>query len=114
MVVPVVMQVKKLPRSSSAAVIYSSISFRDKENRELLPSPSGRAVDWLPAIEVVGEGVFLHLNAEHLRQWEQKPNVIKQAARINEQAMRIDSKRLVAEGNVTEFYLTSHSGSFNN
>jgi hypothetical protein len=32
---------------------------------------SGRRLDWLPAIEVSGEGVFLRLDDEKLRRWEE-------------------------------------------
>jgi hypothetical protein len=39
---------------------------------------------WLPAIEVNGEGVFLTLNAEALRDWERHRDVADRVAGINE------------------------------
>ena len=33
--------------------------------------------DWVPAIEVHGEGVFLRFNEEKLAEWERRPGVIK-------------------------------------
>lgn len=36
---------------------------------------SSRRLDWLPAIEVRGEGIFLELNSETLAIWEQNPAV---------------------------------------
>ncbi|RFU42345.1 DUF1998 domain-containing protein [Actinomadura logoneensis] len=43
----------------------------DGDPPERLASLSRDAVGWLPAIEVVGEGVFLSLSQERLRSWEQ-------------------------------------------
>lgn len=39
--------------------------------------------NWLPAIEVRGEGIFLRLNAETLGPWEKRPDVMERAARMN-------------------------------
>lgn len=61
--------------------------------RLLPPSPSDSPerrsrlskdpVDWLPAVEVVGEGVFLRLNEARMRAWESRPAVIARAERLN-------------------------------
>jgi len=40
-------------------------------------------LNWLPAIEVIGEGVFLSLAAGPLGQWELRPDVVERAERIN-------------------------------
>lgn len=53
-------------------------------------SPSGPAVppdldkglDWLPAIEVYGEGVFITLAEDALRDWEASPQVQERARRL--------------------------------
>jgi hypothetical protein len=37
-------------------------------------------LEWLPAIEVRGEGVFLRLNEEKLRAWERLPAVLRRVA----------------------------------
>ncbi len=42
-----------------------------------------RRGDWLPATEVRGEGVFLRLNEERLREWEAQKVVCERAARLN-------------------------------
>lgn len=39
--------------------------------------------NWLPAVEVRGEGIFLSLNSDYLREWEQRPHIIERVARIN-------------------------------
>ena len=36
--------------------------------------------DWLPAVEVRGEGIFLELNEEQLQAWEQRPAVLARTA----------------------------------
>ncbi|MFC3985606.1 DrmB family protein [Streptosporangium jomthongense] len=54
-------------------------------------SPSQRAPlyaaenrpDWLPAIEVIGEGVFLRLDADRLAEWESRPEVSARVAPID-------------------------------
>jgi|SRR5580704_9888064 hypothetical protein len=43
---------------------------------------------WLPAIEVTGEGVFLKLRTDRLREWEAKPEVIARAKRIDDNSKR--------------------------
>ena len=35
----------------------------------------GLATDWLPAVEILGEGVFIELDEEAVRAWEQRPAV---------------------------------------
>jgi hypothetical protein len=45
---------------------------------------SATALSWLPGIEVIGEGVFLRLNLERLREWENRDDVKERAAKINE------------------------------
>ena len=46
-------------------------------------SLAAEAQGWLPAIDVRGEGIFLRLDEEVLREWEERPDVAEQAARIN-------------------------------
>ena len=46
-------------------------------------SLAAEAQGWLPAIDVRGEGIFLRLDEEVLREWEERPVVAERAARIN-------------------------------
>src|SRR5262249_34453494 len=41
-------------------------------------------LEWLPAIEIRGEGVFLQLNGDRLTAWEQRPEVLARVARVSE------------------------------
>jgi hypothetical protein len=52
----------------------------DKSRRA--PLSKGQ-LDWLPAIEVVGEGVFLKFRTDAIAKWESNEDVQKQAARID-------------------------------
>lgn len=45
---------------------------------------SKEPLDWLPAIEVLGEGVFLRLEEERLKAWEARSDVKTRAERIND------------------------------
>lgn len=51
----------------------------DPESPEVAPL-SKQPFDWLPAIEVRGEGIFLALNEERLKRWESHEGVIARAA----------------------------------
>ncbi|WP_327259222.1 MULTISPECIES: DUF1998 domain-containing protein [unclassified Streptomyces] len=48
---------------------------------------------WLPAFEVSGEGVFLRLDPERLRVWEERPEQVLRAARIRDNHERLLSAR---------------------
>lgn len=52
----------------------------DLDSPEVAPLSRVR-LDWLPAIEVRGEGIFLALNEERLSEWEIRPDVV---ARVGE------------------------------
>ncbi|PZR83912.1 MAG: hypothetical protein DI537_34090 [Stutzerimonas stutzeri] len=41
-------------------------------------------LEWLPAIEVRGEGIFIELNEARLAEWEARPAVQARAAKIND------------------------------
>jgi hypothetical protein len=40
--------------------------------------------DWLPAVEVRGEGIFLQLNEERLQSWEARPSVVERGRTMEE------------------------------
>ncbi|MCL7491804.1 DUF1998 domain-containing protein [Streptomyces sp. MCA2] len=74
-------------------------SFRRVEEPSSADSPLREASislaepTWLPAFEVSGEGVFVRLDPELLRDWEQKPGQIARAARIRENHEKLLSAR---------------------
>jgi Domain of unknown function (DUF1998) len=48
----------------------------------LITPDLGRGLDWLPAVEVFGEGIFLALAEGRLSQWEQQDSVRQRAAEL--------------------------------
>lgn len=54
-----------------------TVSERKKELR------LGTTEDWLPAIEVFGEGIFFKFNAEKLQNWASHPEVQKRISKLN-------------------------------
>ncbi|MEU0130545.1 DUF1998 domain-containing protein [Streptomyces sp. NPDC006289] len=48
---------------------------------------------WLPAFEVSGEGVFLRLDPERLRVWEEQPEQVARAARVRDNHEKLLSAR---------------------
>jgi hypothetical protein len=51
----------------------------DPDGAQVAPISNG-TLDWLPAIEVRGEGIFLQLNIEALLAWEARPAVVERVA----------------------------------
>ena len=70
--------------------------------------------DWLPAIEVSGEGVFLRLDEQRLSTWEQQPKLVERAQRIrahHEQLLQdraAGTGRIVPSSPVTPRFLLLH------
>jgi hypothetical protein len=55
----------------------------DEEVSEV--SPISRSnLDWLPALEVRGEGIFLEFSSEALSEWENRSEVLERARQVNE------------------------------
>ena len=54
--------------------------FSRYEQNRTIPADLGRGQDWLPAIEVFGEGIFLRLNEQRLCNWETQPFVQSRVA----------------------------------
>ncbi len=51
------------------------------------------SINWLPAIMVRGEGIFLKLNEQKLATWEQNPDVIKRFTRLRNNYNRVRQER---------------------
>ncbi|WP_405768559.1 DUF1998 domain-containing protein [Streptomyces sp. NBC_00080] len=96
-------------------------SFRRVEEPSPADSPLREAAisldrpSWLPAFEVSGEGVFVRLNPERLRVWEQEPGQVARAARIRENHERLlaarvgDSDKPVPPSPATPRFLLLHA-----
>jgi hypothetical protein len=88
----------------------------DEPEERLVPVGSG-GVDWLPAIEVLGEGVFLRLDVDALSAWEAQTgpdSPIVRAGRIAENhelvlAERAKPRRPVPGSRITARYVLVHT-----
>lgn len=78
-----------------------------RENGENVVSPdiSGRA-DWLPAIELYGEGIFFTLDTDELNTWERNGQVKKRFSAIEQRFVAIRRKEPVA---LTARFLLLHT-----
>lgn len=76
-----VMLVKRL-REVRALEAFTRIEMPDPAASVRRAKLSVEDLDWLPAIEVSGEGVFLTLDRERLREWEKGAGPVERATRI--------------------------------
>ena len=68
------------------------------------------AQGWLPAIDVRGEGIFLRLDEEVLREWEERPDVAEQAARINRRYRdRFTERGAEPDREITPRFILTHT-----
>jgi hypothetical protein len=57
--------------------------FNEEQGVPVIPAPlSARQVDWLPAVENLGEGAFLRLNLQRLLEWEKQDAVQQRAGEL--------------------------------
>jgi hypothetical protein len=66
---------------------------RRRRIRMLWSAPPAPGREWLPCAIVNGEGILLRLDEERLRAWEELPDVIERAGRLDELARRAAERR---------------------
>jgi len=54
----------------------------DSEDTNIAPLSAAEGMDWLPAVEVRGEGIFLEFAAAEITAWEGRPTVVARATEI--------------------------------
>jgi len=67
--------------------------------------------NWLPAIEIRGEGIFMEFNHEHLLKWEQHEEVQERASKIQKSWVKYWMERYKGEPSpvITPRYLLVHT-----
>ena len=65
---------------------------QEKTQREPAKLAMGQK-NWLPAVEVFGEGIFLSLNLKHLLEWEVRPRVRGRIAIVNDALQKAATER---------------------
>lgn len=103
------MLVKRLRevRVLSSFVRGEAPSEADSENRHARLSATGKT-DWLPAMEVIGEGVFLKLDEARLSRWEKNSAVRDRADRIRANHTALLRERAGAGKAGTHKHVESH------
>lgn len=64
--------------------------------------------NWLPAIEVYGEGIFFEFNEAEVQRWARKPNVAERIDKLN-RAYRSSKFGQKSEGNLRPEYVLIHT-----
>ncbi len=83
-------------------------------------SLSKKPIDWFPAIEVFGEGIFFNLDSELVRKWEKQESIVNDAEILNKTWIKAwdeatawsknkDDKKNEAEPLLTPRFLLVHS-----
>ncbi|WP_067832651.1 DUF1998 domain-containing protein [Nocardia lijiangensis] len=68
-----------------------------------------QSTEWLPAIEVIGEGVFLRLSESRLQQWENETIVLHRAERVrrhHREVLHARARKKSRSGAVPESHVT--------
>ncbi len=85
----------------------------DSDDTHIASLSVDAGIDWLPAIEVRGEGIFLELNTEALAVWEIQPEVISRAEEVNRRWKKEWGERHRAEDDppreITARFLLTHT-----
>lgn len=77
-----VMAVKRLKEIKVLESFTRVVDIQDHKRKPRRAALSSVRQNWLPAIEVLGEGVFLQLKEEKVLEWESQTRVIERASRI--------------------------------
>lgn len=77
-----------------------------KEKKQMLRIGNG---DWLPAIEVYGEGIFFEFSEEILENWAQQPDVIKRSNQIGVRYNELLKRRNAEQRILSPKYVLIHT-----
>ena len=96
-------------RETRAFIGFSRLEPRQKtiaeQKKELR---LGNAEDWLPAIEVYGEGIFFQFNTNRLKSWAERNDVQTRIARLNK-SYHLSKMGAVSEGDLRPEYILIHT-----
>ena len=65
-------------------------------------APMSEGADWIPAVEVLGEGVFLAFNEAEVRKWEKRDAVQKREEQFRD-ALRAENQLAASDGSMDRF-----------
>ena len=107
-----VVRLREVRALKSFSRIYEPAS-PDEPGRATFGALSSGPMQWLPAVEVRGEGIFLSLNLSRLHEWENKESIRERAKIINDNYQRSWAAKNQGRGSarpaITARYLLLHS-----
>ena len=80
-----------------------------KQMQKLLRKKVNKHNDWLPAVKVYGEGIFLELNEEKVTFWEEKTEVINHINKIQENLDALTEKRKMQKRTISPRFVLLHT-----
>ena len=80
-----------------------------KEMQKMLRKKVNKHEDWLPAIKVYGEGIFLELKEDKIKSWEIKPEVINHINKIQENLDALTEKRNMQSRTISPRFVLLHT-----
>ncbi|MFC7757532.1 DrmB family protein [Catellatospora bangladeshensis] len=92
-----VMQVKRLREVRALAAFVRGATPMDADSDQRHARLAAADSDWLPAVEVSGEGVFLRLDQNRLRSWESNTDVRRRSDQIRDNHLRLLNERAAAQ-----------------
>lgn len=91
-----------LPKDSLAAGASQKMLWKN-------PPPRYSSTNWLPAIQVIGEGIFLEFDKERIHKWLQKGNIQERTAHLNTRMKDLAVARNTPRKKVTPELLLVHT-----
>ena len=80
-----------------------------KQMQKMLRKKVNKYEDWLPATKVFGEGIFLELNEDKVKIWEEKPEVINHINKIQENHDALTAKRNMQNKIISPRFILLHT-----
>ena len=80
-----------------------------KEMQKMLRKKINKHEDWLPAIKIYGEGIFLKLDEDKVKIWEEKPEVINHINKIQENHDALTAKRNIPTKIISPRFVLLHT-----
>ncbi|NUT19445.1 MAG: DUF1998 domain-containing protein [Hamadaea sp.] len=93
-----VMLVKRLREVRAlAAFVRGATPLEEDHGQRQAPLKVDDSIDWLPAVEVSGEGVFLRLDTDLLRLWCSQSAVLQRSSQIRDNHLRLLRERTTGQ-----------------
>lgn len=108
-IISIVDQVVSARRLREIQVFKGFYRLSSEDNENLVPPDITGESNWLPAIELFGEGIFFTLDKEILEQWESTTEVIKRGDEIKQRFEKAQINIFQNDIEVTPRFLLLHT-----